>query len=64
MIQFHVREIARKVNPPLVNNQQVTDVQVGSEDQTNDEHAIRYDRRRRRRVQSKGVKHEIPDIIE
>ena len=54
---------AGQVNTPLVNDDQVIDVQLDTEDQTDDEKTVCYDRRRRGRFQSKRVKNKFPDII-
>ena len=48
-----MREARRKLISPLVNDQQVINVQLDSEDQTDDEQTIRDDRGGRRRFQSK-----------
>jgi len=54
---------AYKVNPPLVSDQQIINVQPDTEDQTDDEKAICYDRRRRERPQQKRAENEFPSVI-
>jgi len=58
-----MREGRYKLVSPLVNDQQVINVQLDSEDQSDDEQAIRDDRRRRGRFQSKRMKNEFLDIV-
>jgi hypothetical protein len=57
------RGTSHKLGSPLVNDQQVINVQLDSEDQTDDEQTVGDDRPRRGRFQSKGVKNEFLDIV-
>ena len=54
---------AYKANPPLVNDQQIIDVQPDAEDQTDDEKAVGYDCRRRGRLQPKRAENEFLCVI-
>ena len=52
-----------RTNSPLVDDQQVIDVQLDSEQQVNDRQTVCRHRRRRGRFQSEGVKDESLDVI-
>ena len=58
-----MREARRKFISPLVNDQQVINMQLDSKDQTDDEQTIRDDRGGRGRFQSKRMKNEFLDIV-
>jgi len=62
MIKSCIVENTCKINSPLVDDQQVIDVQLYSEQQANNKQTVR-DNRRRRRFQSEGVEDELLDII-
>ena len=54
---------AYKVNPPLVSNQKIIDVQPDTKDQTNDEKAVYDNRRWWGRPQLKRAQNEFLSII-
>ena len=58
-----MRGAKRKINSPLVSSQQVVNVRLDSEDQTNDEQAVGDNRRKREGFQSKGAKNESLDVV-
>jgi len=59
-----MREVRHRFISPLVNDQQVVNVQLDSENQTDDEQAVGDDWRRRWRFQSKRMKNEFLGIVE
>ena len=52
-----------KVSPPLVSDQQIVDVQLDTEDQTDNEKAVCHDRPRRGRIQAKRAENELLCVI-
>ena len=54
---------ADTANQPFVGDEQIISVQPDTEDQTDDEKTVRYDRRRRGRFQPKRVENKFPNAI-